>query len=181
MQETGLEGIVTLEVPGGHQSHGRFTPPDEFDRKRYSGEFVETGPEIEKRKGVQPIVGTNKGARGWEVWVYPKGAKNAGKPHRVHDGKKEYTLMFRKKTISENVNAIYGNVSKRHLIRAQGGDVLGNVPIGDKGILAHEKLSASGYKDFGDEYQMNVPENKETTAPQVEAEPDATGSSVPDQ
>jgi hypothetical protein len=106
--------------------------------------------------------------------------KNAEKPHKVNDGKHEYILMCRKRTITDNVNGIYGNVSKRFLIRAQQGDVLGDAgQISDPGLLNHKRMSQSGYKDFGDDYEMNVPQNHETTAPQIAAEPDATGSSNP--
>lgn len=173
-----LEGIVTLSTPGGNSQVGRFTLPKEFDSKTLSANWVEAGPKVEAAREIQPILGTTKGAVGWEVWRFPEGHKQKGKPHKVNDGKHEYVLMCRKKTISENVNGIYGNVSKRFLMRAQTGDVLGDGgQVTDPGLLNHQRMQRAGYKDFGDDYEMNVPQNHETTAPQVAAEPDATGES----
>lgn len=170
-----LEGIVTLSAPVGGGA-GHFTLPSEFNQQLFAAHWALVGPAVESAKQLQPILGTNKAAQGWEVWKFPKGSKNAEKPHKVSVKNGEYVLMFRKKSIQNNVNAIYGNVSKRHLIREQRGESIGGAVIRDPGVLNNERIAKQyNIRDFGDEYEMNVPENPETSAPQVVAEPDATG------
>lgn len=176
MAATSLEGIVTFDAPSGGNA-GHFNLPGDFDPKLHAANWVQVGPNVDKAKGVQPILGTNFGAVGWEVWKYPKGHKEAGKPHKVTLSKGEYMLMFRPKSVQENVNAIYGNVSKRHLVRTQT-EAIPTAPgaTGDEGVLSPARLEAAGVRDFGNDYEMNIPQNPVKTSPQVDGEPDSTGT-----
>lgn len=169
-------GIIDYEGPSGSNA-GIFQLPVDFDQRQHSGNWVLKGPDVEKAQGAQPILGTRKAAQGWEVWRFPKGHPQAGKPCTAHASKGEYVLMFRPKSISDMVNAIYGNVSKRHLIRQQG-ESIPNAPQAavDGSVLTHNKMNQLGIRDFGDDYTMNIPQNPEDTAPQIEAGPSVVGT-----
>lgn len=171
-----IVGIVDYSGPAGSNA-GFFQLPLGFDQLKHSANWVPKGPQVEKAQTLQPILGTNKAASGWEVWKHPKGHKEAGKPCTANTSKGEYILMFRPKHVSEAVNAIYGNVSKRHLVRHQG-EVTPVAPgaDGDRSVLSNAALNQHGVRDFGDDYQMNVPQNPETTAAAVTAPPDSTGT-----
>jgi len=169
-----IHGIVDFQGPPGSNA-GIFQLPVQFDTTKFSANWVAKGPSVDKAQALQPILGTNKAAHGWEVWKYPKGHTNAGKPHSTSTSKAEYVLMFRPKGISEAVNAIYGNVSKRHLVRHQTEAIpVAPAATGDHSVLSDAALRQSGIRDFGDDYAMNIPQNPETPAPQVEA-PESVG------
>lgn len=170
-----MEGIIEMSSPG-QLNPGIFRLPAQFDTKLFAASWVKKGPEVEAARGVQPILGTSKGATGWEIWRYPAKHPQAGKPCTVTSKAGEFILMFRKRNIQDNVNAIYGNVSKRHLMKEQTGEVLDSKPVGDRGVLTHSRLQKMGMQDFGDDYQVNLPENPESSAPLVSPEPDAVGT-----
>lgn len=171
-----LVGIIDYSGPAGSNA-GFFQLPTQFDQIQHSANWVPKGPQVEKAQQLQPILGTNKAASGWAVWKYPKGHKDAGKPHTANTSKGDYILMFRPKHVSEAVNAIYGNVSKRHLVRHQG-EVTPVAPgaDGDRSVLSNAVLNQHGVRDFGDDYTMNIPQNPETTAAQVTAPPGTEGT-----
>lgn len=173
MNTTPIEGIIDYQGPSGG-SAGYFELPTEFDQKKMSANWVKVGPMVDKAQQFQPILGTTKAAQGWVVWKYPKGHKTADKPHKVVVSTGEFILMWRPKHISETVNAIYGNVSKRHLVRQQAETipVAPGAPADSGGVLTNDRITReSGLRDFGDDYVMNVPQNPEQTAAQVTAPP----------
>lgn len=164
------EGIITLTGPLAGQE-GYFSLPVEFDRKLHVANWVKVGPSVQQAQQIQPIIGTRQAAVGWATWKFPKGHKDAGKPHKVTVKAGEYILMFRPRKVQENVNAIYGNVSKRHLLREQRGETIGGAPVRDPGVLHHERITKNGIRDFGDDYEMNLTPNPEPTSPVVETPP----------
>lgn len=176
MNTVAIQGIVDYTGPAGSNA-GIFQLPVDFDATKFSANWVPVGPSVEKAQGLQPILGTNKAAEGWSVWKYPNGHKTAGKPHKASTSKGEYMLMFRPKPISDAVNAIYGNVSKRHLVRHQNETipVAPDAPA-DRSVLSNAALNQHGVRDFGDDYVMNVPQNPEQPAAQVNAPPSVVGT-----
>ena len=164
------EGIVTLQGPTGG-NEGYFTLPIEFDRIAFVANWVKIGPDVEKARQLQPILGTRQASVGWETWKYPKGHRDATKPCKVTLKSGEYVLMYRPRKVQQNVNAIYGNVSKRHLLREQRGETIGGTPVMDPGVLNHERITENGIRDFGDDYVMNVVPNRVAGEPVVEAPP----------
>src|SRR6187455_1502073 len=107
-------GIQVVEGPmsGSQNAAGMFTLPPNFDQKLHAAKWVEEAA-VPWAKQREPIVGTNLSADGWEVWKASSEEGAKAKPTIVSDGKgRKYTLMFRSKAVQDQVNALYGNVSK---------------------------------------------------------------------
>lgn len=172
------QGIHVISSAQRGPNAGYFNLPPSFDQKKYVAHWERKGAAVDQRKQVQPILGTNYGSDGWEVWKYPAGHELAGRPAEVALKSGAYILMFRPRSVQESVNAICGNVSKRHLMREARGETIAGQPIADPGILTDEKITqGTGLKEFGEEtYQIQL--NREPSSPKVEAEPAATGTTA---
>jgi hypothetical protein len=170
MPEQGIFIMAQQKTP----SAGIFTLPSDFDKVLYSAQWITKGPAVDAAKMPQPIVGTNYGAEGWAVWQYPKGHKLAGRPAEVATRSGVYILMFRPLSVQEGVNALYGNVSKKHLLREQSGETIAGQAVIDPGILSDSRIrAATGITEFGgDDPQMRM--NPEPTGTRVQAQPLAT-------
>lgn len=167
------EGIFVLEQSKEPNS-GIFTLPLDFDKKAHVSEWVKKGPEVDAKKGPQPIIGTNYGSEGWQVWLYPPGHKMSKRPCEVATKTGPYILMFRPKAVQEQVNALYGNVSKQHLIREQSGESIAGQQITDSGILSDERIKqATGITEFGGD-EPKIQMNPVRLSPRIEAPPAAT-------
>lgn len=155
-------------------SAGIFQLPTDFDKKTLSANWVQKGAAVDAAKMPVPIIGTNYGAEGYQVWQYPKGHKLAGRPCEVATKGGSYILMFRPLTVTQQVNAIYGNVSKRHLIQEQSGRTIAGQPIIDPGMLSDERIrKATGIKEFGGDDEFSVEMNLVQNTNRVEAQPAA--------
>jgi hypothetical protein len=153
--------IEMLTVAQGQSDAGLFNLPPAFDTKRYAAEWAEEGSvEMKKQRQVLPQVGAT--ADGWEVW---KDGAN-GKPVKVKiSGGRSFTLMCRPRVIQDQVNALFGNVSKKFINREVTGEtVAGNAPQ-DPGILTEERLRENRSEPGMDDSTM--PLNK------IELEPSA--------
>ncbi len=173
------QGIRTISSSERGPNAGYFNLPPEFDAKKCAAHWAREGGEVAQRQQVQPILGTNYGSDGWEVWKYPDSNKEMrGRIHKVTLKTGTYVLMFRPKSVQDNVNAICGNVSKRHLMNEQRGATLAGQPIQDPGILTNEQLKrGTGLSEFGEE-PFQLPMNREPSSQKVEAEPAATGTTA---
>lgn len=171
-------GIRVLGTPGHTPNAGFFTLPVEFNSRHHAAQWVKKGPAVDRAQQVQPIIGTQFGSDGWSVWKYPEGHKLKGRPAEVTLASGQYILMFRPIGVQQASNAIYGNVSKRHLIKEQAGHTIGGQPITDPGILNDERLTmGTGIREFGEE-SFQMPLNPEPLASKVEAPPVATGTTT---
>jgi hypothetical protein len=146
-QPTGLAGIQLLAGPQAQANAGIFNLPPEFDRKKYAANWVEEGGAVEGAKQRESILGTNFTADGWTVY---KGKD--GKPVKVHTGagKKSavYVLMFRPKTVQQNVNALYGNVGKHYARAEQTSGAISLAENGqDPGMLPTQVLDQLGVRE----------------------------------
>ena len=138
-------GLEIIEGPmGGNQSAaGMFTLPPTFDPRQHAGKWVEEAS-VPWAKQREPIVGTNLSADGWEIWKNgEEGAKS--KPTIVTDGKgRKYVLMFRSRKLQDEVNALYGNVSKKAINREVQGETVQGAAKQDAGILTEAELARQG-------------------------------------
>lgn len=164
-----IPGITTIAGPSRGPNAGYFNLPPEFDQKKFVSQWSKKGSEVEQAQQVQPIMGTNYGADGWTVWKYPQGHEQAGRLKEVVLKSGTYVLMFRPRPLQEAVNAICGNVSKRHLLSEQRGETLAGKPIPDPGILTDEQIKrGTGLREFGEE-TFQVQMNPEPSGAKVEA------------
>ena len=155
-------------------SAGVFTLPLQFSSTEFAAEWVKKGADVDAKRAVQPILGTNLGSVGWEPWLYPDG-KLKGRPAEVTVKNGSYILMCRPRKAQDDVNAIYGNVSKQHLVREQSGETIAGQQPTDSGMLNDQRIKeATGITEFGGEdpkVQFNPVRVQKS---QVEAPPIAT-------
>ena len=131
--------IEVLNVEQAQSDAGLFNLPPAFDTKRYAAEWVEEGS-VEMKRQRQVLLQVGATADGWEVWK----ESNNSKPTKVKiSGGRSFTLMCRPRVIQDQVNALYGNVSKKFINReVKGETVAGNAPQ-DPGILTEERLKST--------------------------------------
>jgi hypothetical protein len=160
----------------GNTNAGVFALPKEFDTKLYAAEWAKKGADVDAKRGPQPIVGTNFGAVGWKPWLYPEDSKLKGRPCEVAVKNGTYVLLCRPRGVQNDVNAIYGNVSKQHLIREQQGESIAGQPVRDPGMLSDARIrETTGIKEFGGDDRLNIEMNSVAVkTPQVEQAPVAT-------
>ncbi len=133
-------GIEFMSGPVENHTAGDFVLPSSFDTKLHAAQWTLEGPEVEKAKARQFLVGS-KGltADGWQVY------KDDGKLVKRPTSKGVYVLMFRSRDVQDAVNAIYGNISKERMMQEKRGETTGGVPIVDKGMLREDEvLRATG-------------------------------------
>lgn len=152
------EGTVTDFANLG----GKLALPREFDTKQFAAAWYMKGNEVESKRGKQPLLGTKYSAPGWEVWNFPeerptgkmdeKSGKpvmekhpNAGKTHEVTLAGKEagtYVLMYRSADIQEQVNQVYGQLSRERLVGEVRGQTLTLAGSPEtSGMLTDDQLS----------------------------------------
>ncbi len=174
-----LEGITDVVNAGSNVDAGQFNLPTEFDVAQYASRWVKKGNAVEQARQPEPLMGTNKQAAGWELWKYPKTnkEKKAGLNCEANLKSGTYMLMFRKRSIQDNVNAIYGNVSKELLMREQRGETVGGAVNTDSGLISDERISKKyGLTEFGDD-NGSIALNKITSsAAKVEADPEVVAT-----
>lgn len=156
--------IQLLEKAQGQSDAGMFNLPPAFDTKRYAAEWVEEGS-VEMKRQRQVLIQVGATADGWEVWK--EGADR--KPVKVKvSGGRSFTLMCRPRLIQDQVNALYGNVSKKFINREVTGEtVAGNAPQ-DPGILTEERLKEA--RSEGGMDDSTIPLNKIDLEPSAAVE-----------
>lgn len=160
-------GLETLKQPTGAVDAGIFNLPPGFDTKRWAVEWVEEGMVPFKRQR-QSLPGANLSADGWEVYKgespqeeegeeTPKKRKPPGQPVTTRNGAgKKFILMVRPKQLQNDVNAVFGNVSKSFIRRETKGEtVAGAPPDTIPGMLPASRLDQAGQEqtdsgEFGD-------------------------------
>lgn len=164
--------IEFLEVPQGQMDLGIFNLPSEFDSAKYAAEWVKKGPDVQRMQMRQPVIGMpGVTSDPWAVW---KGSDK--KMATVSTAKGEYILMYRDRAVQEQVNALYGNVSKGRMLRekqtSQG--AAQDQQADAAGMLSSERLREAGMRDpeADDDggFRMNVVNIKQATAPQLVVE-----------
>lgn len=153
-------------APNSEPNAGIFNLPTDFNRRDHAALWAKQGAETEARTQREHLEGTNFSADGWAVWKDKKD-KICTVATRKGD---VYVLMFRKRTIQDNVNAIYGDVSKRRVIAEHAGETVGGQALRDSGMISDEQLSRNQIRDFDGEVGLNIRYNKDTAA----ASPDVT-------
>lgn len=154
---------------------GAFSLPAEFNREELAAEWVKKGAEVDAKRGAQPILGTNYGSPGWKPWVFPEGHRLKGKNFETSVKTGTYVLMCRKRAIQDDVNALYGNVSKQHLVRETAGETIAGQAPTDLGMLTDQRIrEATGIKEFGGDDPKVEFNQVRVRASQVEEPPAAT-------
>lgn len=104
-------GLELLSSPEGQVDAGIFNLPPDFDQNKYAAEWVEEG-QVGMKQQRQTLAQTGLSADGWQIWR----KETKDKPTTTHgSGNKKFILMCRPKEIQRQVNAAFGNVSKRLL------------------------------------------------------------------
>lgn len=161
-------GIQILEIPRGQgvDLGGALALPVNFDRTKFASKWVKEGPAVEAATEREFLVGTQRlTADGWQVWRDGE-TPARGKPYSVSLQNGKYVLMYRSRSVQNDVNAIYGNVGKEMLQQERRGETLGGVPVSAPGMLGNEQLKkvigAEQIVDEGEE--MNKVSNVEDNA-----------------
>lgn len=103
--------IEIQKSPEGMVDAGIFNLPPNFDQKQFAAEWVEKG-QVAMKQQRQPLPQTGMSADGWQIWKN----ESKDKPTETHaSGSKVFVLMCRPRVIQDQVNALYGNVSKKLL------------------------------------------------------------------
>lgn len=133
--------LEAIAGPQGTPDAGLFNLPPDFDSKKYAAEWVEESQVPFKRQR-QSLPQTGFTADGWEPYK-TEGAKTAYSV--VGGNKKRYVLMVRPRAIQDQVNALFGNVSKKQIRREQKGETVAGATPQDPGMLTEQRLkSATG-------------------------------------
>jgi hypothetical protein len=130
-------GIEILKTPtGGGPDAGMFNLPPKFDQTKLAAEWVESS-QVEMKRQRQVLQQAGVTADGWEVWK----ADPKDEPTVVHaSGNKKFVLMCRDIEVQRQVNAIFGNVSKKILAREIKGETIAGEGLQDAGMLNEERL-----------------------------------------
>jgi hypothetical protein len=156
-------GLQIIKSPSGTPNAGMFNLPPDFDIKKFAAEWV-LEAQVEYKKQREHLPGTNLTADGWEVW---KKNKTSEVIKVTSSANKVYVLMCRPRKLQDQVNAVFGNVSKQAINRELVGESLvseesvdsAGKPIEKSGILTEQRLKKEigGEKSFSDEsaFKMN--------------------------
>lgn len=128
--------IEMLKGPQATSDAGIFNLPPAFDKTKFAAEWVaEDQVPFKQQRQVLAQVGAT--ADGWEIWK--ENAKD--KPTTtVGSGGKKFVLMCRPKKVQEQVNALFGNVSKKLLTREIKGHTVAGEAAQDPGMLTEQRL-----------------------------------------
>lgn len=158
-----IKGITLRKGPAAQKADaGMFNLPHQFDSTKYASRWQEEGNPTEMDRQPEYIKGTPFVAEGWEIWKYPPDAGlKANSPATVILPKKKYVLLFRPRSVQDGVNALYGNVSKRHLVQEHSGQTIGMQPVADTGMLAPAAIDrhSGGLKEFGGDDSLHLKDN----------------------
>ena len=128
--------LEPISAPSQQSDAGIFNLPPGFDKNKHAAEWVESS-QVEFKKQRQVLPQTRFTADGWEPYKV-EGAKTA---FTVTAGNgKKYVLMVRPRVLQDQVNALFGNVSKDQIRREQKGDTVAGAVPQDPGMLTEQRL-----------------------------------------
>jgi hypothetical protein len=127
---------------------GLFNLPPSFDKQKLAAHWAEES-NVDTMRLRQPVVGAGATADGWEVW---KSEGSKGAPVKVKTGNgRTYVLMCRSRHVQDQVNALYGNLSKRFINKEVRGETAAGEAVQDPGILTEERLRQQGGGSLSEE------------------------------
>ncbi len=130
-------GIEAIKQPSGSVDAGIFNLPPNFPTKKFAVEWVEEG-QVPFKKQRQSLPGANASADGWEVY---KGTDGKDKLTTTTNGAgKKFVLMVRPRKLQDDVNALFGNVSKKHILSELKGETVAGAQPQDAGMLPQTRL-----------------------------------------
>lgn len=133
-------GIEILKQPGFAPDAGIFNLPPNFDIKKWAAEWVGEGM-VPFKMQRQSLPGANATADGWVPYKDETEGKNKGKFVKTTNGAgKVFVLMVRPKQLQQDINALLGNVSKKHITRELRGETVGGELAQDPGMLPESRL-----------------------------------------
>lgn len=153
-------GLQVVEKPGDAPDAGMFRLPPDFP-KNLASQWVEESqvPYLRQR---QTLIGTGYSADGWTVYK----AEPSAKQTMVVDGKgKKFVLMVRDRDLQNQVNAVYGNVSKQRINREVSGETVTGSAKQDSGILTEEALRANQVGGTSEESSLELNDVVKTPVP----------------
>lgn len=130
---------------------GIFNLPPAFDQKKWASQWTEE-VQVATMQLRQPIVGAGATADGWEIWK-PEGSKGAAVKVKASNNK-TYVLMCRPRVIQDQVNAIYGNISKKFMNKEISGQTVAGEVQQDPGMLTEERLKSQGGGSLAEESML---------------------------
>lgn len=135
-------GIQMISRPKGQpiETAGPLNLPPSFDREKYAAKWVKEGPAVAAAGEREWIPGTSMTADGWQVWRDGKTPAD-GKPCRVPLASGPHILLYRLRSVQNDVNAICGNVGKERLMSERRGETSGGVPREDPGLLSDARIA----------------------------------------
>lgn len=164
--------IEIVSGPAAQADAGIFNLPPTFDTKVYAAEWVEEG-QVAQKQMRQVLPQTGMSADGWEVWkLNPKDKRT-----ETHgSGKKVFVLMCRPRSIQNQVNALYGNVSKKLLnseVAGQSKVAVSATPPGqgapaggmqaqDPGMISEDRVLGRSRNEIEESTQLLNPIEDET-------------------
>lgn len=173
------------DLATGANLGGRFAVPLEFDQSRNASAFYPEGNESFARQQDEIIQGTSLIAEGWKVWKYPEcssipelddegnqkkdetGRKifckhpNAGRPHKVPPLDRDgvvYVLHYRSLEVQNQVNQVYGDLSREAMVNEIRGETIGGTAPDDPGMLSDQVLK----REIGKEQEIEQLDGRST-------------------
>ncbi len=145
-------GLELIKNPGDYPDAGIFNLPPNFPVRELASEWVEES-QIPFKQQRQNLIGTGYSADGWTVWK----ADPKDKRTQVTTGKaKVFVLMVRPRSLQNEINALYGNVSKQRINREVKGETVAGTQQSDSGILTEQALRANQVGGHSDETSLNL-------------------------
>lgn len=132
--------LEPISAPSQQADAGMFNLPPAFDVRKHAAEWV-LEDQVPFKQQRQVLQGTGMSADGWAVWK----AESRDKPTVViGSGNKRFVLMCRPREIQNQVNAAFGNVSKKAINREVKGESVAGEARQDPGILTEKQLTGDG-------------------------------------
>lgn len=132
--------IEMLKGPQQSADAGIFNLPPSFDTKQWAAEWVESSQVAmkEQRQVLQQVGAT---ADGWTIW---RNEANSEPTVVSGSGNKKFFLMCRPRAIQDEVNALYGDVTKKLLNKTVQGQLIGTeagVTSQEQGMVSEDRIS----------------------------------------
>lgn len=154
-------GLEIINNPGEMPDAGLFNLPPGFPTEKYAASWVDqTNVEFAKQR--QSLPQTGYSADGWEIYRESDDGESVTVKTGGEKGK-TYVLMVRPAALQRQINALYGNVSKKMISRETKGLTVGGAALQDPGMLTADRLQqvqGGGIAEEEGDVQLNPIEER---------------------
>lgn len=145
-------GLQPIKNPGDMPDSGLFQLPPGFPVDKLASEWVEQG-RVQFKQQRENLIGTGYSADGWTIYR----ANPEDRPTEVVTGdKKRFVLMVRERDLQNQINKLYGNVSKMRINREVQGETVAGNGLQDSGILTAQALRNNQVGGQADETALEL-------------------------